>query len=566
MSDLVLDPDAGQMVAGLGGVPVEEPPAPAPVMAPMEAPPVAGLGEVAPPEPVMAVQGPEVLGPADPSPEEEAGQVRRSRSLGPRPQVMYRQAAPIEPPDLAATGAAIAQSATQMTGAGVAGAPMAAGSAMRGAGEGLATAPLQMLRIFDAVDVAEERGEEMPVGAIANAYRRLGPEGRAAARQAAGDAQAGRDAAGTGQGLQAAGRSLQQTGRGVFRAVDEFARETFPVPEEREADFGVRFGRAVGAAPPILAAGAVGGPAGVAAVLGSGVYANTFEEARRTLVQRGMSEDEADRRAADAATVNAFTQAGLMTVPFVRLLDRMSPQAQTGYLSLLRSMGVSGAEFSGSNAVGRVLENYLAREGFDPDREILREVRESLGPEFAAGAVLPFSAAAARTGTRLAREAAPRATAAPEVQDAARGLEERVAEAQEAGTTEARAAAEVAIDVFARETGLPAPVRVRLVDRLSTAAGDAADARYTPEGRLIEVALDTEPGLAVSRVFHEGAGHAILEFLPGRERGALERAADRWLSAPMDPERSARPGADMQTAFNAGRADEPGLHRPAERA
>lgn len=473
------------------------------------------------------------------APEDEEDQpVVRARSLGPRPRLLDRRAAPVEAPDWGAAANATGQAAVQSVGAAAGGAPLAAGSAAVGLGRGMATAPDQILRIYDAVEMAEQAGEaeNAPVGGFARVYQAADRAERDRLRLAAGGAQLQRDEAGTGQGLQAVGRGLQSAGRAVVEGADEAARAAFPVAPEREGDFAVRTGRALGAVPAILGAGAVAGPVAMAGMIGSQTYATTFQEARGLLTRSGMSEEEADRRAADAATANAFVQAGLMTVPFVRLLDRMSPGAQTGVLGTLRQMAQSGAEFAGSNAVGRVVENVLAREGYDSDRELMRDVWESLGPEAVAGAIIPGAAAGARAGARAVAEAAPRASAAPEVREAAGAVEAAMGGGD-------RAAVEAAIEGFAAATGIPPEVRVRLTDRLLTEGGGAADARYSPDARLIDVALDTDPTLAASRVFHEGAGHAALEFLPARERQALERASDRWLAQPFDVT-ALRPGAD----------------------
>lgn len=521
-------------ISGLGGVPVAMP------EEPVEGAGLgAGLGAVV--NPATSAEPGEVAPPMsqNAAPEDEEDQpVMRARSLGPRPRLLDRRAAPVEAPDWGAAANATGQAAVQSVGAAAAGAPMAAGSAAVGLGRGMATAPDQLLRIYDAVEMAEIAGEaeNAPVGGFARVYQAADRAERDRMRTAAGGAQLQRDEAGTGQGLQAVGRSLQGAGRAVFEGADEAARAAFPVAPEREGDFAVRTGRALGAVPAILGAGAVAGPVAMAGMIGSQTYATTFNEARTLLTRGGMSEEEADRRAADAATANAFAQAGLMTVPFIRLLDRMSPGAQRGVLGTLRDMAASGAEFAGSNAVGRVVENVLAREGFDSDRELMREVWESLGPEAVAGAIIPGAGAGARAGARAVAQAAPRATAAPEVREAAGAVEAAMGGGD-------RAAVEAAIEGFAAATGIPPEVRVRLQDRLLTEGGTAADARYSPDARLIDVALDTDPTLAASRVFHEGAGHAALEFLPARERQALERASDRWLAQPFDVT-ALRPGAD----------------------
>lgn len=575
---------------------------------------LAGLGEEAPPiegmSPPVAGLGPQPVADVvleEPSPEEEAARVVRSRSLGPRPRLLDRQAAPIEAPDLGAMGSAAAQAAIEGGGAAVAGAPMAAGAVLDRLGRDIQTGPQRALAMFDAIDAGEAAGDDPragPVGLMANRYRGSDAEGRARMRAEAAALGERRAEEGAGEGMRSAGRTLRGAGDAAMQWAGETARENFPVAPEREGDFGVRAARAAGSLPAVLGAAAVGGPVAAGAVIGSQVYATTFDEARQTLAARGVPDDEANARAADAATANAFLQAGLMTVPFVRLLDRMAPAAQRSVLSSLRAMGESGAEFAGANAVGRVAENALARGGYDPDRELTRQVWESLGPDAAVGAVLPGAAGAARGARRVVMEGGRAPSAAPEVVAAARGVEDAaraaqrpdiVAEGQniqegapdirdrapdiavehtvgarvppEAGVdatyrpenaTEApvnatppREAYQAAVERFSRATGLPESVRVRLVDRLTTPEGGMADARYEPAARLVEVAMDTDPAVAVSRVFHEGGGHVALEFANPTERRALLSAADRWLSRPVD-EAAIRPGGDLRAPDMAG--------------
>jgi hypothetical protein len=88
-----------------------------------------------------------------------------------------------------------------------------------------------------------------------------------------------------------------------------------------------------------------------------------------------------------------------------------------------------------------------------------------------------------------------------------------------------------AADRLVRAAGLPKDVGVRLVDRITDAAGNAADAHYTRS--MISLALDTRPEDMPTKLWHE-AVHGLMDerlgLLSDVQRNTLLNGADRWLS------------------------------------
>lgn len=83
-----------------------------------------------------------------------------------------------------------------------------------------------------------------------------------------------------------------------------------------------------------------------------------------------------------------------------------------------------------------------------------------------------------------------------------------------------------------RAAGLPPAIGVNLVDRITDAAGHAADGHYT--ANLITLALDTPHEQLPAKLWHE-AVHAIMDprlgLLSDGDRHVLMTSADRWLGA-----------------------------------
>ena len=95
---------------------------------------------------------------------------------------------------------------------------------------------------------------------------------------------------------------------------------------------------------------------------------------------------------------------------------------------------------------------------------------------------------------------------------------------------EARARLTDSAQRMLRSVGLPSDIGVRVVDRITDAAGNSADAHYTRN--LISLALDTPPELMPQKLFHEGV-HGLMDpalgLLSDAQRQTLLTAADRWL-------------------------------------
>lgn len=92
---------------------------------------------------------------------------------------------------------------------------------------------------------------------------------------------------------------------------------------------------------------------------------------------------------------------------------------------------------------------------------------------------------------------------------------------------------QVAGERMLREAGLPPSVALKLVDRITDAAGNpvSADAKYTRS--LISLALDTPPDQIAGKLFHEiihGVSDAAFGLLKPGEIAVLNHAADRWLA------------------------------------
>lgn len=96
---------------------------------------------------------------------------------------------------------------------------------------------------------------------------------------------------------------------------------------------------------------------------------------------------------------------------------------------------------------------------------------------------------------------------------------------------EAHAKLQDAAQRIMRAAGLPPDVGLRLADRITDAAGNAADAHYTRS--LISVALDTPAAQLPAKLWHE-VTHALMDerlgLLNDAQRRVLLTAADRWLS------------------------------------
>lgn len=94
-----------------------------------------------------------------------------------------------------------------------------------------------------------------------------------------------------------------------------------------------------------------------------------------------------------------------------------------------------------------------------------------------------------------------------------------------------------------RFAGLPESVGLKLVEKITDAAGGAADGHYARN--LVTLALDTAPHEIPAKLWHETV-HALVDkdlgLLTATQRRALEVGADRWLERAGNRERLAKLG------------------------
>jgi hypothetical protein len=321
---------------------------------------------------------------------------------------MNAEAAAKEPQTLPAAAInALVRSPVTTTGAAIAG----AGEATRAAG---AQGTQRQIGVMDAID----RGDVVPDQQDVIGYQYLSPEQRAKAR--ADFTAAGADLAKRPDNL------LTRAGT----ALESGAKATLPVSPENE---GITTGVAgmVGGIAPILAAGAVGGPIGAAAVIGGQAYHGTYQEA----IGKGATPEQAEDAAGKSAAAQVLTMAlpvnRLMTVP----VSLREPLAKT-----LVNLGINGIEFGSANAVGTFANNYVAQQTYDPGRSLTQGTGEAGLEGAIAGLIIPAVGGFARAGMNAVSERNANYTAAAMQRDMkqitdAKDLDTAIAKANEVAGT-----------------------------------------------------------------------------------------------------------------------------------
>ena len=264
------------------------------------------------------------------------------------------------------------------------------GSLIAGAGRiaqaGTGPSAERVLAAFDLVDEGKKReayqkltdSERQAVGA----YRGARPEDRMAQRDA------------LRQTIDDYGKPNMATRAGM--AIEGAAPQIFPVaPENEGTQTGV--GRLIGGVGPALAAGSMGGPAGILASLatiGSQAYDAIFQEA----TAKGASREDADNAAGKAA----LAQAATLAVPVGRLLQRVPMPARDGLMATLVNLGRHGIEFGSANALGTFANNYVAQQTYEPGRSLTQGTGDAALEGAIAGLLIPMAGGIVRSARTYA--------------------------------------------------------------------------------------------------------------------------------------------------------------------
>lgn len=236
----------------------------------------------------------------------------------------------------------------------------------------------QVLKAFDLVDEGKNRdayqklsdAQRQQVGA----YRGASPDDKAAQR------------ASLQQSVDdyAKPNLAQQAGS----AIDQASKSIFPVDPAQEGHV-TGAARMVGGVGPFMAAGALGGPAGLLASAAA-IGAQTFHAARADAIASGASDDDADA----AAGKSALTQMAAMSVPISKVIPRIPLKLRDGFLQTLVNFGQNGVELGGGNTLGTIAQNYVAQQTYDPGRSVLKGTDDAGIDGFLAGLVIHGAGAA----------------------------------------------------------------------------------------------------------------------------------------------------------------------------
>lgn len=193
-------------------------------------------------------------------------------------------------------------------------------------------------------------------------------------------------------GLGAAGDAIKSVGRditGAGQRATDWADRTVPLTDEEKSRETVQIAQGLTKILPYMAAGAVGGAPGVIAYGAVDTFGRTFEDAKKS----GASDEDASV----AAAINGVLGGGMNAVPPLQALKfaKTIPDAFKGkFVQTLTESVKSGATFTGFAEVTKVVDNLVAKEGYDPTRAPTRDVGEGMGVSFATGAILPVAGAA----------------------------------------------------------------------------------------------------------------------------------------------------------------------------
>ena len=235
-----------------------------------------------------------------------------------------------------------------------------------------------------------------------------------------------------------------------------------------------------------VAAGPVGGIAGMSAVMWGQAYSSTRERA----LEKGATEDQA----AEIATKNAATQVALNVLPLSRVLKYMPDRLRGKFVQTVAEIGRSGLEFAGAGALGTLAENFIIREEIDPNQSLTEGVWANTKSSGIVGALIPGAAMAGRGAGRVAREQLGQAMS-PEVRRSLNQIELLADEAQPTIAPEAPPVDGLPPDVPGGEPSTPAQGSMPLPFN-----PDMPTMRITPEPEAVEP--PRPPG--TTRMYHGG--------------------------------------------------------------
>jgi len=235
-----------------------------------------------------------------------------------------------------------------------------------------------------------------------------------------------------------------------------------------------------------VAAGPVGGIAGMSAVMWGQAYSSTRERA----LEKGATEDQA----AEIATKNAAAQVALNVLPLSRVLKYMPERLRGKFVQTVAEIGRSGLEFAGAGALGTLAENFIIREEIDPNQSLTEGVWANTKSSGIVGALIPGAAMAGRGAGRVAREQFGQAMS-PEVRRSLNQIERLADEAQPTIAPEAVPVDGLPPDVPGGEPSTPAQGTIPL-----QFDPNIPTMRITPEPEAVEP--PRPPG--TTRMYHGG--------------------------------------------------------------
>ena len=281
-----------------------------------------------------------------------------------------------------------------------------------------------------------------------------------------------------------------------------------------------------------VAAGPVGGIAGMSAVMWGQAYSSTRERA----LEKGATEDQA----AEIATKNAATQVALNVLPLSRVLKYMPDRLRGKFVQTVAEIGRSGLEFAGAGALGTLAENFIIREEIDPNQSLTEGVWANTKSSGIVGAVIPGAAMAGRGAGRVARNQLGQAMS-PEVRRSLNQIERLADEAQPTIAPEAAAVDGLPPDAPGGEPSTPAQGSMPLpfnfdmpTMRITPEPGDVAPVRP-------EAAPDGVPEGPVQDVLPADLGRPADDVAPAPDAVFPEPVEAAPLPPMGDPKRPPKP-------------------------
>lgn len=291
------------------------------------------------------------------------------------------------------------------------------GAMMKSAGQGEAVQSRRDIDLMHRLDQGEEFGTLMKSApndlarlALAQ-YRRATPEEKTALRQ---------DAINTAA---APPNALERGGTNVLAAGQhgsEEAKKLIPLTPEEEGRTSVVVAKTAASLLTFLATAGPAGIPGMVAYGGVESYGKTYEEAKKA----GASDEDATV----AAAISGVVQGGLNAVPAHKALavaDQIPKAFKGEFIKTLTEMAKSGGTLLGFTQVSQLADNYIAKETFEPGRDLKRGLGENMGATFGVGALLPVVPAVA---ARAFRPRTPAEVAKPVLE--AKTTDEAIAAAQ----------------------------------------------------------------------------------------------------------------------------------------